>query len=151
MKKLVVVAFLGAGLAACSGGGSGSNGVTGSSAATMPQVAGSYFGTLDIFFPELGMSVSCPTSTVVTQTGSTISLTPFVAGGDCDGMSVPVGFRSIDSNGAVPNESGSFNDPDCGIYSYSASGGFVGRELRFTVNATSTTCWNMDIAGALER
>jgi hypothetical protein len=117
----------------------------------MPQVAGSYVGTLDITFPELGISLSCPTSTVVTQSGSTVSLTPIVAGGECDGMGVPVGFRSIDNNGAVPDESGSYNDPDCGTYTYSASGGFVGRELRFTVTATSTTCWNMNIAGALSR
>ncbi len=148
MKKLVVVALLGLGLAAC---GDGSDGVTGSSASTVPQVAGSYSGILDLFFPELGTSMSCPGSTVITQSGSTITLTPFIAGGACDGMSVPVGFRSIDSNGAVPDETGSFNEPTCGIYNYFASGSFSGRELLFSVTATSTTCWNMNITGVLSR
>ena len=91
-------------------------------------------------------SMSCPGSTVITQSGSTITLTPFIAGGACDGMSVPVGFRSIDSNGAVPDETGSFNEPTCGIYNYFASGSFSGRELLFSVTATSTTCWNMNIS-----
>jgi len=149
MKKTFVVVLLGLALAACGGGSS--EGVTGSSAPTMPQVAGSYTGTLDITFPELGTSLSCPGSTVITQSGSTISLTPFVAAGACGGMSVPVGFRSIDSNGVVPDESGSFNEPTCGIYNYFASGGFSGRELRFSVNATSNTCWNMNITGVLSR
>ena len=146
MRVLVVLAVLS--VAACGGG----NSPTGPGS-SIPTVTGNYSGTTTITFPELQATVSCPTTTVVTQSGSTVSIAPLVLGGDCDGISVPLGQVRIDTTGALDggSASGTYNEPSCGVYSYTASGGFFGRELRISMTATSSTCLNFNFSTVLTR
>ena len=136
---LLVLAFICAGC----GGGDGSS-LTGPSS-TIPNVTGNYLGNTTMTFPELSRSVTCPTSTSVTQSGNTVSIAPLTLAGTCGNMSIPVGQATIDATGSFPNESGTFSDPSCGSYNYTASGGFFGRDLRLSINATSRTCYNLNM------
>jgi hypothetical protein len=118
-----------------------------------PQVAGTYNGSINITLPELGTSLNCPASTSVTQTGANINIAPIILGGQCVGTlgSIPLGSATIDTNGALPPASGSFNEPSCGSYTYTGSGGFFGRELRISMSASSNTCWNFNFTASLFR
>ena len=103
-------------------------------------------------FPELNESVSCPTTTSVTQSGGSISMAPLVLGGACGNFSIPVGAGSIDTNGALQGStSGTYNEPSCGTYNWTGSGGFFGRDLRMSINATSLTCYNFNMTMNLTR
>lgn len=119
----------------------------------IPSVAGSYSGSATIAMPELVVSATCPASTVVTQSGATVNIAPIVLGGQCGNMSIPLGPTTIDLTGAIDptGSSGTYNDPSCGTYKYSASGGFFGRELRISLSATSATCYNMNLTVLMSR
>lgn len=136
---------------AFSGCGGDSNSLTSPDRSSIPQVAGNYSGTLTAALPELGERMDCPASTVVTQTGSVVSVAALTLSGECGSMSIPMGQATIDSNGSFPNESGTYTEPSCGTYSYTLSGGFFGRELRFSVVMTSSTCLNINANGTLSR
>lgn len=143
MKAVPVLAFVALFAAGC-GGSPTSPG--GSQSGQYPAVAGSYSGTTVLTFPELSETVSCPTTTAVTQSGAQLTIAPFVLSGDCGGVSVPLGAALIDRQGAfVAASSGSFNDPECGTYNYTFSGGFFDRELRMSMRATSLVCYNFDL------
>ena len=121
---------------------------------TFPQVSGNYAGTISFTFPELGQSLSCPATTVVTQAGNSVSIAPILLGGGCAGIidSLPVGTVTITQNGSFEeDESESFTDPSCGVYTGTGSGGFFGRELRFSLTATSSTCYNFTVTAVLSR
>ncbi len=121
---------------------------------TIPTVSGAYSGSLNFTFPELQASLSCPASTTVTQSGSTVSLAPLTVTGECGQYfsSIPLGQVTIDTTGAFTgSNSGSYNEPTCGIYNYTASGGFYGRELRLSMVATSASCWNFNFSATLSR
>ena len=122
-------------------------------APSVPQVAGSYTGTVTLVFPELAVSGTCPGNTTVTQSGSTVNIAPIILGGECGNLSLPVGQAQIDSTGAIVSggNSDSFTDPSCGVYNVTGSGGFFNRELRMSVNATSATCWNLNMTISLFR
>jgi hypothetical protein len=129
---------------ACGGGNNGTS-LTGPSN-SIPSVAGSYSGTTTLTLPELAQSVSCPTTTAVTQSGSTVNVAPLVLAGQCGNLSVPLGQFTIDATGAFPgSSSGTYTDPSCGTYNYTASGGFFGRTMRLSVSATSRTCYNFNM------
>lgn len=49
---------------------------------SIPNVVGTYTGNVTITFPEIPLTVTCPTSTSVTQSGSTVSIAPLVLRGD---------------------------------------------------------------------
>lgn len=119
----------------------------------IPSVNGAYSGTVTVVYPELQRSVTCPASTTVTQSGSTVNIAPIVLAGQCGGISIPIGQTTIDSTGAVDGGSGSgtYNEPSCGVYSYSFSGGFFGREFRASANYTSRTCYNFNFTMTLSR
>lgn len=118
---------------------------------TYPQVAGSYSGTIAIAFPEIPTSVSCFASTAVTQSGSSVNIAPIVLGSSCANMSIPMGPQTIDTTGAITgSQTGTFPDT-CGTYTYTASGGFFGRELRLSITATSRTCYNFNFTAVLTR
>ena len=143
----------------------------------IPNVAGNYAGTTTVTFPELAASVSCPTTTTVTQSGSTVNIAPLVLGGECGNLSLPVGQETIDNTGNIQGEnSGTFDEPSCGRYTFTprqgertrppgapitghaiprgtaeGSGGFFGRDLRLSMSATSTTCLNMNLTITLTR
>ena len=121
---------------------------------TFPQVSGNYAGTISFTFPELGQSVSCPSTTVVTQAGNSVSIAPILLGGECAELigSLPLGTVTITKNGSF-DEAGSvsFTEPSCGVYTGIGSGGFFGRELRFSLTATSSTCYNFTVTTVLSR
>jgi hypothetical protein len=118
----------------------------------IPNVVGNYAGTTTVGMPELGASVTCPTTTTVTQSGATVNIAPLVLGGECGNVSVPIGQQTIDNTGNIQGQnSGTFDDPSCGRYTYTGSGGFFGRDLRLSMNATSTTCYNMNLTITLTR
>jgi hypothetical protein len=148
---VVVLAIL---TAACSGGDAGTAPTPGSTSTMpsqqVPSVAGSYSGTTTLNVPDLQESGSCPTSTSVTQNGSTVDIAPIVLGGDCGGISIPVGQATIDAAGTLVQESGSI-DHDCGVYDFVISGRFSGRELRITAVLTSSTCYDMNLTMSLMR
>lgn len=132
--------------------GCGGNDSTGPSK-SIPTVAGNYSGTTTFSFPELATSLSCPTATTVTQSGSTVSIAPLQLGGPCaaNGLSsLPVGSTSIDNTGAIGSESGSTTEA-CGVYNWTGSGGFFGRDLRLSLVYTSRTCYNMNVTINLSR
>ena len=136
-------------LSAVSCGGSGS---PSSPTPTIPTVNGSYSGTATLAFPEIPATLNCSASTVVTQSGSNVSIAPIVlTGTDCGGISLPLGQVTIDATGSVGSETGSFNEPSCGTYNYSGSGGFFGRELRLSLSATSATCYNFNFTTVMSR
>jgi hypothetical protein len=135
---------------ACGGGSDG--GVTGPPVPQIPTVAGNYSGMTNVIYPEIGESVACPTSTIVTQSGNNLNFSPIVLGGICGGYSLPLGRATIDNTGAIDGGSTTGTiSADCGMYTYTASGGFFGRELRLSFNATSQTCLNMNITMTLTR
>ena len=146
MRRLFALLPVLALTAACGGG----NDITGPTvnstpSSRVPSVAGNYFGTTSISFPELARSVSCSTTTTVSQSGSSVNLAPLQMGGGCGVTSIPLGSATIDASGSIGNESGSYNEPSCGLYTYSVSGGFFGRDLRISMIANSRTCYNMNI------
>jgi hypothetical protein len=146
MRKLAVVVF--ALLFAACGGGEGTS-LTGPSS-SIPNVAGNYTGSTTLTFPELSQSVSCPTSTSVTQSGNTISIAPIVVAGQCGNVSIPFGQTSIDATGSLGQATTTYTEA-CGTYNVTASGGFFGRELRISMSATSGTCYNINMTMTLTR
>jgi hypothetical protein len=146
MRQLLPLVLI---LTAACGGGS----PTAPSGPQFPQVAGTYNGSINFTFPEIPASLTCPASTTVTQSGSNVSIAPISLGGQCVGIlgSIPFGSVTIDTNGALPNQSGTFNEPSCGTYNASGSGGFFGREFRISMTATSATCFNFNFSASLFR
>lgn len=136
--------------AAC--GGSSSSSPT-APTPQIPNVVGTYTGSITINLPEVPTSRTCPASTSVTQSGSTVSIAPIILGGSCGNLSAPIGQATIDTTGAITGQSsGVFFEPTCGgTYGYQASGGFFGRELRLSMNATSTICLNFNFTAVLTR
>ncbi len=107
----------------------------------IPQVAGNYSGTITLAFPEKGTSMTCTATTSATQSGSTVNITPIVFGGLCAGINIPLGTVIIDDTGDIPaSVSGTTNNPNCGTYNYTVTGGFDGTELELSATLTSTTC-----------
>jgi hypothetical protein len=139
MRKLFVLALVPLLFTACGD----DNDLTGPSG--FPSVAGNYSGTTTIVAPELGESLVCPTTTSVTQSGSSVNIAPLVLGGDCGGQSIPVGPMTIDANGSLGAGSGTYTEPSCGTYDYTASGGFFDRTLQMSIIATSATCFNLNM------
>jgi hypothetical protein len=139
---------------ACGGG----NDVTGPTQAapprpTFPAVAGNYTGNITIGYPERGQTFSCPSSTIVTQNGSSINVAPLQLSGTCASAgltSLPLGSDFIDNNGSLGGASGTLSLP-CGFYNYTASGGFFGRQLQMSLVYVSRTCFNMNVTINLSR
>lgn len=132
--------------------GCGGNDSTGPSK-SIPNVTGNYSGTTTFSFPELATTLSCPTTTSVTQSGSTVSIAPLQLAGACSAnglSSLPLGSTTIDNTGAFANESGSTTEA-CGVYNWTGSGGFFGRDLRLSLVYTSRTCYNMNVTINLSR
>lgn len=146
----VAVILLLVGLVACGGG---SSSPSAPSVPTIPTVSGNYSGTSTFSFPELHATMNCPASTVVTQSGSTVSVAPIVLTGQCGTISIPVGLATIDATGAIEGggASGTYNEPSCGTYNYTGSGGFFGREFRLSMSASSSTCYNFNFTMVLTR
>jgi hypothetical protein len=149
VRKSLVLPLFALSTMACGGSGTSLSGPSNN----IPNVAGNYRGTTNLAFPELGESVSCPTTTSVTQSRNTINVAPLVLVGECQGLSIPIGQVTIDATGAIDlgGTSGTYNDPSCGIYNYSGSGGFFGRDFRISLNATSRTCYNFNMTMNLTR
>jgi hypothetical protein len=118
---------------------------------SIPNVAGNYAGTTTVALPELGQTLSCSSSTSVTQSGSTINVAPLSLGGQCNSLSVPIGQLQIDATGAILGVSNDTSRENCGVYAWSGSGGFFGRDLRMSVSGTSRTCFNVNITINLTR
>lgn len=146
MRRLMLVVVV---LAVSCGGGDSPT----SPSQPIPTVSGTYTGSVNFTFPELQVTVTCPASTTVTQSGRTVNIAPLVLTGDCDSMSIPFGQTTIDATGAIEGGSarGSYNEPSCGVYNYVASGGFFGSEFRLSMTATSTTCYNFNFTAVLSR
>lgn len=117
---------------------------------TIPIVAGSYAGTVTIVFPEIPRTLTCPATTAVTQAGSSISIAPIALSGVCGAVSIPAGPATIDATGNLGVASGSYFEPSCsGSYTYAISGGFFGRDFRFSMTATSAICLNYTVTATL--
>lgn len=136
---------------ACGGGSDSPTSPSRSSTPSAPSVAGNYAGSVTIVYPEVPLTLICPATTSVNQTGFSVSIAPLVVTGQCGRLSAPIGSTTIDANGSLGNESGSFSEPSCGTYSYGASGGFFGRELRVSMIASSRTCLNFNLTAVLSR
>ena len=95
----------------------------------------------------------CPATTVIAQSGSSVSIAPLLLSGACAGVldSLPLGTVTIDTNGAITDDGMDTYTEDCGTYNFTGSGGFFRRELRFSLVATSTTCLNFNFTAVLSR
>jgi hypothetical protein len=139
-------------VAGCGGGGN----PTGPSN-SIPNVVGTYNGSVTVAFPEVPVSIVCPANTTVTQSGTTVSIAPIILRGECNNLSIPIGQITIDNTGAFTGGGGFTFTDTCpgttitGTYTGSASGGFFGRELRISMNATSTRCLNFNFTATLTR
>ena len=80
-------------------------------------------------------------------------IAPLLLSGACAGVldSFPLGTVTIDTNGAITDDGMDIYTEDCGTYNATGSGGFFGRELRFSLVATSTTCFNFNFTAVLSR
>jgi hypothetical protein len=130
------------------GGSNGSN--PGGPSNSIPNVAGNYSGSTSIVYTELGRSLTCPTSTSVTQSGNTVNIAPLVLSGSCGNLSIPVGQGTIDATGAIDSgsASGTQTDATCGTYNYTVSGGFFGRDMRLSATASfpsTSTCYSFSM------
>ena len=148
MQKWLLVAVS---LTAACGGGGNSNPAA-PSQPQIPSVAGTYSGSTLMAFPELAVQVTCPTTTTVTQAGATANIAPLVLSGECGNLSIPMGQVTIDTTGAINGGSTSYTfDQACGRSNAVASGGFFGREMRISINSTSTTCYNLNMTITIRR
>jgi hypothetical protein len=96
--------------------------------------------------------MTCTASTTVTQSGATINVAPIVLGAACAGLEVPVGQVLIDDEGTIPaTVSGTFTNPDCGMYTYTVSGGFDGQALELSAVLTSPTCMDATLTVVVNR
>jgi hypothetical protein len=134
MVRLVIITF-GLLLVACAN-------PTGPSS-NVPQVAGNYSGTVTFLSPYSGDLYSCPVTASVTQSGFRVNLGTLMEGGSpplC-GWSIQIGQRIVDVTGAFSLDISVFTDPPdvCGPYTTASTAGFVGRELRISATATSST------------
>lgn len=146
MRGIALGVVLIAALTACGGGGNPSG-----PSNSIPNVVGTYSGNVTISFPEIAAQLSCPSSTSVTQSGSTVNIAPIVMRGECNNLSIPVGQVTIDATGALQGGSTTTITESCGTYNAVGSGGFFGRELRISINATSRTCFNFNFTATLTR
>jgi hypothetical protein len=146
MRRLPLIVALVA--TACGGSGGGPTAPT----PQIPNVVGNYSGSATYTFPELQTSLTCPASTSVTQSTTTVNVAPIILTGQCGNLSIPLGQVTIDNTGAFAGgNSGTYNEPSCGTYNYTGSGGFFGRELRISMIATSRTCFNFNFTAVLSR
>lgn len=117
----------------------------------IPDVAGNYAGTLTFVYPQIDRTVVCPASTTIQQTGGALSVAPILLSGPCGNVSFPVGDLDIDANGSIGTETNTIFEPTCGTYQYTASGGFFGREFRFSAIYSSSTCLGFTVTATLTR
>ena len=145
MHLRLALCFLIVPLVACGGGNSAAP------TPQIPNVVGNYSGNTTVVLPETAQQIVCPTTTSVTQSGSTVNIAPIVLSGDCGGLSIPVGQQTIDNTGNIQGATTETLTDDCGVYNITGSGGFFGRELRISMIATSTTCPNINMTINLSR
>ena len=105
---------------------------------------------MTLSYPELAVSLSCAASTVVTESGSSVDIAPITASGDCGGIAVTQATSIAIDSSATISISGTLSAA-CGVYNWTATGGFYGREMRFQFNLTSSTCLNQTTTGTLSR
>jgi hypothetical protein len=98
----------------------------------IPSVAGHYYaGTIQGNYWG-------PITTSVTQSGTTVTIEPLqVSNGRCP-LTIPFGETTIDETGSFGKKSGTFSWCDC-FYYYDATGGFVERELRISLHASTNS------------
>jgi hypothetical protein len=148
-----IICILGLTAAACNGSNPTAPGgsVPTAPSYTIPNVAGSYSGTTTISRPELGETLTCATTTTVTQgPNGQLSIAPAQLGAPCS-TTIPVGEAQIDQTGAFLGQTTGRVTISCGTYDYAFSGGFFGRSLQATYAYTSRTCWNMNVTFNLSR
>jgi hypothetical protein len=104
----------------------------------IPSVAGNYAGTT-----SYSDSFVCRTTTSVTQNGSTVSIGPLQLSGPLEGQNgacpntgIPLRETTINESGSLGPTGGTFSQGTC-FFSYSATGGFVERDLRISLYAIS--------------
>lgn len=143
MRRRLALVLLVIATVSCGGGGTSLSGPSN----TIPNVAGNYSGTATLAEPERSLSLTCPASTSVTQSGSTINVAPITIGAPCN-FTIPVGQGTIDATGAIlGSNTGTVQDSSgCGFYNYTGSGGFFGHDFRFSLVYTSTTCFNINFS-----
>jgi hypothetical protein len=153
--RLVFVGVLAIAVSAC-----GSSDSPTAPSSPYPPVAGNYAGTVTFNYSTLGVSLNCPATTTVTQSGGDVSLSPMSLGGACasSAPSMPLGDFSISTTGSMGSASqNNVSLPSCGFYNATASGGFFGSSFQFSLVyiAVSTSCQrnpgNFSISGTLSR
>jgi len=147
MKRTMTAIAIALTMTACSG-----SNVTGPSN-SIPDVAGTYRGTTTFSYPELGRSLSCPSSTSVAQTGGHVSIAPVQLGGECASSgvgSIPIGDMQIDTTGSLGSGTMTIPIGNC-TYTATASGGFFGKSLQASLSYVSRSCYNMNVTFNLSR
>jgi hypothetical protein len=155
MKKLIGIVVMMGAVAACGGNGSPT-----APSSPYPAVAGNYAGTITINYTSVGVSVNCPATTTVTQSGANVTLSQMNLGGACAGVfpSIPPADNQISTTGSLGSVTlNNLSVPSCGFYNVAASGGFSGTSFQFSFvyTAVSTSCQrnpgNFSIGGTLSR
>jgi hypothetical protein len=144
--RLPLVAAIVALLAGCA-----SKGTTTAPTPAVPNVAGSYSGSVTVTYHSILQSITCPATTTVTQSGTTVTMAPLMLGGQCQTIgvtSVTVGTFTISSTGSLDTRTvANVSLPSCGSYSTSATGAFSGSTLQLTIDYTAITPSCIDQVG----
>jgi hypothetical protein len=158
MRQILLTLALASFAAGC-GGGNDSVAPT----PAIPNVTGNYSGSITINYQLIGRSISCPSTTTVTQSSANVTLSPLMLGGVCPGVglaSLPLGDFTITNTGSLGTQTvNNFYMATCnGYYNASASGGFFGTTLQFSLLytvASGATCvnqlGNFTFSGTLNR
>jgi hypothetical protein len=113
-----------------------------SPSSSYPNVAGNYSGSTVLSYPSLGTSVTCPTTTTVTQSGANVSIAPLTFSGACASLgALPAGDFTMTTTGSLGSATAT-NIPLAfcnGSYNGSASGGFFGSTFQFSLVYTAVS------------
>lgn len=152
MRRLAVVVVLSLVFVACDEGG----GSPASPSSRVPDVAGTYTGTLHLTSSLGSQQVPLQMRMVVVQSGSQLTITGSVSFGGRR-VELPAVTGTINQTGFFTLRSGGFygntaDDPECGrITTTSSSLTFSGRNARYQETANTQYCGTLQISGTLTR
>ena len=122
---------------------------------SVPQVAGTYNGTLTLTFPPGSDTVTGSMSMVVVQDGERLTITgSMTLLGET--VEIPPATGTLDRDGRFTVTAGGFagimSDPTCGtVTTTNSTWSFSGSTMQIDESSTTDSCGNVDVAATLTR